>query len=233
MPKRYWWILITYLLCQLSVIIPLKTPILNAVPPSQRAGVWTILTFSIALIVFLFLLKPEWSKIHEPHQAPLADTALWAFGGIFLVFAAQIAGGLIEQHIFGESSESENTKNIMEMAKMSPYVILVIGIIGPILEEIVFRKVIFGAIYKRTNFLIAGVISSLLFAFAHMDKHILVYALVGFVLCYLYKKSGRIVVSMFAHAAMNSLVIWLTFSGVQNIKEKEQFIQFIGGFIHG
>ncbi|MFC7393520.1 CPBP family intramembrane glutamic endopeptidase [Scopulibacillus cellulosilyticus] len=229
MPKRYWWILITYILCQLSGILAVITPILHIVPVSQRAGVWTIISFSITLIVFLLLLKPEWSKIHEPHQASLADSALWAFGGIFLVFVAQIVAGLIEQHIFGESSESKNTDQIMDMAKMSPYVILVISIIGPILEETVFRKVIFGSIYKKTNFFIAGLISSLIFAFAHMDKHILVYTLVGFVLCYLYKKSGRIIVSMFAHAAMNSLVVLLTFSGIQNIKQ--QFIHFIGGFM--
>ena len=49
----------------------------------------------------------------------------------------------------------------MDIARTTPWFLIVISIIGPILEEIVFRKILFGTLYKRFNFFIAAIISSL------------------------------------------------------------------------
>lgn len=231
LPKRYWWILVTYILCQLSGIIPALAFGLGYIPKSQVTEVqigWIISTFFITLLIVLLLLKTEW-RLQTRGQSPFSTSAVWAILGIFLLFVVQTIAGTIEQRLFGEASKSENTSQIIELAKMSPYFIFVVGIIGPILEEIVFRKVIFGSLYKKTNFFIAGLISSLLFAGAHMDYHILIYTFVGFTLAYLYKRTGRIVVPIIAHASMNTIVVALTLSpGIQKIIE-DQSTQFIGG----
>ena len=63
----------------------------------------------------------------------------------------------------------------MAIAKQLPVFILLISIVGPILEEYIFRKVIFGEIYNKIKgnrivaFLIASIVSSILFAIAHND----------------------------------------------------------------
>ncbi|TCP19730.1 hypothetical protein EV207_15915 [Scopulibacillus darangshiensis] len=229
MPKRYWWILITYVLCQLSGIIPALIPILDSVPRNQRMGVWIISSFAVTLIIVLLLLKPEW-KMQTRGKTTIPASVLWAFLGIIMLFVVQSIAGAIEQGLFGEPTKSENTTQIMNLTKVSPYIILVVGIIGPILEEVVFRKVIFGSLYRKLNFFIAGLISSLLFAAAHMDKHILIYTFVGFTLAYLYKHTGRIIVPIAAHASMNTIVVLLTLSpAIQKIIEEQQTAQFIGG----
>ena len=49
----------------------------------------------------------------------------------------------------------------MDITRTTPWFLIVISIIGPILEEIVFRKILFGTLYKKFNFFIAAIISSL------------------------------------------------------------------------
>ena len=62
----------------------------------------------------------------------------------------------------------------MAIAKQLPVFILLISIVGPILEEYIFRKVIFGEIYNKIKgnrivaFLIASIVSSILFAIAYI-----------------------------------------------------------------
>ncbi len=231
MPKRYWWILVVYIACQLSGLIPHFIPLLDGIPKAQRAGVWIVGSFCVTLVIIILLLLPE-RKMKIRTQASIGTSITWAILGLIMLFIAQTIAALIEQMLFGESRQSQNTTQIINLAKVSPYVVLVVSIVGPILEEIIFRKIIFGSIYKKTNFIIGALVSSLLFALAHMDNHILVYTFVGFTLAYLYKKTGRIVVSMFAHAGMNTVVVLLALSPhIQKIIQ-EQATQFIGGFFH-
>ena len=77
--------------------------------------------------------------------------------------------------INGSPQKSPNTERLMVIAKQMPVFIILISIVGPILEEFVFRKVFFGEIYNAikgprvVSFLIASIVSSLIFALAHND----------------------------------------------------------------
>ena len=79
------------------------------------------------------------------------ESIYWGVAGIFLSFFAQTAAANIE-YLMGIELGSENTEQIVGLIKTAPLIIIVTSIIGPILEEIVFRKVIFGALYHRWNF---------------------------------------------------------------------------------
>ncbi|OSP65982.1 hypothetical protein EFP6CTSP_04145 [Enterococcus faecium] len=56
-------------------------------------------------------------------------------------------------------------------------------------------------------FWVGAVISSLLFAFAHNDGHLLIYFFLGFFFSLEYKATGRIWTSMITHVGMNTLVV--------------------------
>ena len=121
---------------------------------------------------------------------------------------------------------SENTEEIVGLIKTAPLVMLVTSIIAPILEEIVFRKILFGSIYRRTNFIIAALISTLIFAFAHGEpEHLILYSSMGFTFAYLYVKTNRILVPIFAHVSMNTIVVILQLN--------QDFVQQIQSFIGG
>ena len=220
MPKRYWWILVSYILCQLSGFVAI--PLLTFLPPDQRQGFWITVSFLLTLSIAFMLLLPELGGDRHVKRAGFTSTVKWSFYGIVLIYLTQIAASIIDVALFGAPQKSENTEEVMELANMTPYVMFVIVLAGPILEEIIFRKIIFGAIAQKTNFWIGALISSLLFAFAHFDGHLIIYTSIGLVLCYLYSKTKRLIVSITAHAAMNALVVIRFLPAIQKMIEEQE-----------
>jgi membrane protease YdiL (CAAX protease family) len=178
------------------------------IPLERIPGIWSMFSFTTGLLIIILLLLPEIRNRHEVRgRSSRGEAIRWSIIGVFFVFAAQYAAALIEMFLLGIEPGSENTETIVEFAKAFPAFIIVISVIGPILEEIVFRLVIFGALYKRFNFWISGILSSLIFAAVHMDfTHLLVYTAMGLVFAYLYVKTKRILVPIIAHVAINLFV---------------------------
>nr|WP_155114075.1 type II CAAX endopeptidase family protein [Metabacillus mangrovi] len=233
--KHYWFILLTYVLVLFSA--PAGIPLLKwlGVDPGQIFGIWNIIAFSIGLIIILFLLRKDRGENDlRGEPASPASSAGWAFGGIFLAFFAQIIAANIETQLLGIPAGSENTQQIMEIVKSTPLMIFVVSIAGPILEEIVFRKILFGTIYKKTNFILAAVISSVIFAVVHGDPaHILLYSAMGFTFAFLYVKTKRIIVTIIAHLSMNTFVVIIQYVFADDIQkmleEAEKLQSIIGG----
>ena len=88
------------------------------------------------------------------NEAPVSigSAIAWIIGGFFLSLFAQSIAGTIEQYAFGIGRESENTQTILSIMDAVPWLVIVIALIGPILEEIIFRKIIFGVIYEKRIF---------------------------------------------------------------------------------
>ncbi len=239
MKKEYWIILIVYIAMQLSSLfgIPLvmfTADLIGYNPENMQilaVACWLVISFTITLIITLVLLKPEMKMGLAQRDAPSAASAAgWAVGGIFLALIAQATAASIENMI-GIEMGSENTQQIIRIIEASPIVILISSVVGPILEEIVFRKVIFGSLYKRFNFFLSALISSVIFALAHFEpEHILLYSAMGFTFAFLYVKTKRIIVPIFAHVAMNTLVavIQLNQDSLEKwMKEMENVQSFI------
>jgi uncharacterized protein len=98
----------------------------------------------------------------------------------------------------------------------------------------VFRKIIFGVLYEKMNFFFAALVSSIIFALAHFEpEHVILYSAMGFTFAFLYVKTKRILVPIFAHVAMNTSVVLIQSiykDEIQKImKEAEQIQGFIGG----
>ncbi|RYM05214.1 CPBP family intramembrane metalloprotease [Sporolactobacillus sp. THM7-7] len=207
MTKRYIAIVCIYVLCVLSPLIPGVAWLAGFFPDRSGGGIVTTAIFFLTLVIVLLLLLPE-RHMRRSSRLTAGESFLWAIGGVFALFVLQILANLINMAIFGKPKESEHTQQIVNVARTSPLFIFAVSVIGPILEEIVFRKIIYGALRKKISFLLAAGISSLIFAVGHFDfQHLLVYFAIGFFLCYVYQKTGRITVNMFMHAAMNAIVV--------------------------
>lgn len=233
-------IIIVYIAMQLSSLIgvPLMAAVFKSsgIEQSLAVPVWLVASFTIALLIILYMLREEMrpNNLNE-RKSPAGHSVLWAFSGVFLALFAQYAAAIIEQMI-GIKMGSENTQQILNIINTFPLAILVTSIIGPILEEIVFRKVIFGTLYKRFNFFISGLVSSVIFALAHMEpEHILLYSAMGFTFAFLYVKTKRIIVPIFAHVFMNTMVVLVQSVYREDIermlREAEALQNFIGGFL--
>lgn len=240
MKREYWIIIIVYIGMQFSSLlgIPLLMFGLKSLGISPKLAVpyWLIISFSIGLIIVLIILRKEMKQFNLNHRGSgFGRSVIWAIAGVFLALFAQSLAANIER-LLGIEMGSENTKDIIKIIDSFPLAILVSSIFGPILEEIIFRKIIFGTLHKRFNFFISAFISSLIFALAHMEpKHILIYSAMGFTFAFLYVRTKHIIVPIFAHVAMNTLVVILQ-SAYKNDIEKlihgaEKVQNFIGGFL--
>ena len=76
-------------------------------------------------------------------------------------------------------------------------------VLAPILEEIVFRRVLFKKLNKGLSFISSSVISSLIFGIAHESLNILGAVVFGVACCVLYKKYNNLLVPIALHLVNN------------------------------
>ncbi|GAB0171480.1 type II CAAX endopeptidase family protein [Lysinibacillus sp. CTST325] len=216
--KTALYVLLIYILMQLSGILlakPFHKMVMSTTGlPSEQAapltqGWYIALSFAIALILSLILTsrdKAFWD-IYQGKKETIPLSIMWGIIGFFLVFIGQMIGAAIEMAIFGIQGGSQNTADIVAIAKGAPIAILAIVVFGPILEEFVFRRVIFGSLVQTTNFWVAGIVSAIFFALIHFDfTHILLYTICGLIFAFLYHKTKRIWTSIIAHVMLNGFV---------------------------
>lgn len=239
MRKQYWWILVIYGLMQASGIVGI--PLLYVLgivddPFSfEAAALWSLICFTIALIPILILTnQTKEYPFDQEEKLPLEHSLGWIVLGFFLAIFVQGIAGAIETYVFKVEIGSENTQQLVEIAKSFPLFFVVFTIIGPILEEIVFRKVIFGALYTRFNFWTAVIVSSLIFGIVHLEiEHLLIYTAMGATFAFLYVKTKRLIVPIITHMLVNTFASIMTFYSddlQKYLEQLEQIQQFIGSF---
>ncbi|MEC5425906.1 type II CAAX endopeptidase family protein [Virgibacillus sp. C22-A2] len=237
MKKRYWWVIITYIIVQFSGI--LFAPLLYLTLPISEVDAviyWSIFSFAVGLIIVLLIMRPDMRAGSQRNASSTGQVILWSILGVFMAFIAQGVAAMIEIEVFGIDPGSENTQVIMDVARAAPLFMIIPAVIAPILEEIIFRKIIFGGLYERTNFFIAALLSALIFGIIHGEpQHILVYASMGFVFAFLYVKTKRIIVPIIVHMAMNTIVVIAQFNltpeEIERMQQQLQDLQmiFFGG----
>lgn len=208
-PKRYWYVIITFIIMQM--IVAFIAPILHfgfGIEMLDAAVYAYIGSFIVALIIILSLMKNDLKEEKLNHPLSIGQIIGWSVAGLFLAWIAQAIAVTIEMQLFGIDPASENTEVIVDFTRSNILFILIPAIIAPILEEIIFRKILFGTFYKKMNFFIAALLSSLIFAVLHLDfTHLLIYATMGFVFAFLYVQTKRIIVPIIVHMAINTIAV--------------------------
>lgn len=230
LPKRYWLTIVVYVfIAQLSALIgaPLVYYLIPGITEESAAIYWLVFSNLIAVILILKLLQPDMRQVSMRDArsgATVGGIIKWSIGGFFLALFSQIIANIITLEFIGIDEPSENTTAIMELVEENILLIIVVCLFAPILEEIIFRKIIFGELHKRMNFFIAAILSSLTFAVLHWDfDFILSYIAMGLVFAYLYVKTKRILVPIIVHALMNTYVVVINL--VVDIEDLERKLQ--------
>ena len=131
------------------------------------------------------------------------------FGGFLICQALSYAGnmiGTVLNQIISTILGKEIDNTVGELIENSnPLILLlVVGIIGPILEELVFRKFIIDRIRPYGEFL-AVLFSALTFGMFHGNFYQLFYAFaIGFVLAFIYVRTKNIIYPVILHIAFNT-----------------------------
>ncbi|MGX7111503.1 CPBP family intramembrane glutamic endopeptidase [Gemella cuniculi] len=117
---------------------------------------------------------------------------------------------------FEFQTSSKNTDNIVQILNFKPIFVLYVAVLGPIMEELFFRKAVFGYFYdimlgskKWIRFLIPACITGIIFAIPHdgFSPLMIIYIAMSMVFSFLYLKTKSIIAPMAAHILMNSLVV--------------------------
>ena len=120
--------------------------------------------------------------------------------------------------IFVENTVSAISGDVLKMPMW--VMILSIGILGPLVEEIVFRGVILQS-YQRTGRIVGSILlSSVLFGMMHMNFNQFAYgAVMGIMLAFLYEATGTITASFIAHATFNTIEVAMMYANSSALDE--------------
>lgn len=192
---------------------------------------WTLfLTQSFAALVVAVILNRRRIYLIAAFKglpSSYFGIAFWSVVGFFLAMSGQFVAVAIESG-FGVSPGSENTTALANIAKVSPVIIFVVILFAPFLEEAVFRRVIFGGLYYKTNFWIAAIVSASIFSAVHGElKHFLVYLLPGLAFSYVYARTKRLATPIISHMLVNTFVIATQLNAEKLQKYQEHFIHFL------
>ncbi|MCD1259067.1 CPBP family intramembrane metalloprotease [Paenibacillus athensensis] len=122
--------------------------------------------------------------------------------GIVIALLAQIA--------FHVLLPNESTVNSVPYQLMQIYPIVPVYMVlqAPIVEEVVFRKIVFGQLRGKLSAPGAALLSSALFGALHRDWiGFALYFAIGLLFCWLYARSRSIVPSLCAHMALNLIFL--------------------------
>lgn len=172
------------------------------------------------LLPALYLAYPLLKNERHFNGLKAIQTALF---GIFLAFGLNLIFSIIMFNIGGPaSSENQNALNQISLENPMLYAVTV-GFLAPMLEEIIFRGVIFKGMRFKYGFLIALFISSLLFGFVHVSAsfftgnltdtiYLFLYGGLGCLLAWSYEVNQSIWACIIFHSLYNLLAFALMFA---------------------
>lgn len=197
------------------VILPILVPMLMLSLGVTDLGLINLAYYAVGLAAVLVVF---WSHLRA-HFDTLLDRIGWCLITFLMALGLDYVLSLVVNSLLmvaAESLENPNDSAVMQMAEISEGSVKAFAIfMAPIVEEVLFRSVIFGGVRGRSR-VAAYVLSMLMFSVYHVwqyvavygDWTLLIYVLqylpVSFVLAWAYERSGTIWVPIGFHMMMNA-----------------------------
>ena len=199
-PKKVNWLFLTTLLVEAAVMAfmylcsDISLGIIESLLLSQ-------LLVLVPAVLFLFGTKTDPGRLIA-HNRPKFTTAL-----LVVVFTFLCMPAIIAVNAFSMLFVDNEVAGLQSYMLSVPWwqILLMVGIIGPVSEEFVFRGVIYHGYKTSQRFVGSMLLSALLFGLTHLNFNQMSYAvLVGIVSVLLLEGSGSIFYSMLFHICINT-----------------------------
>lgn len=106
--------------------------------------------------------------------------------------------------------------------------LVVLGVLTPVLEELLFRGIIYKRLKTYCDVTIAAYIAAIIFGIAHFNLIQGLYAFVlGIVLTYLYEKSGSLVTAISMHCAANMATVFMNVNPISRFIDKYLLVRIV------
>ena len=199
-PKKVNWLFLTTLLVEAAVMAfmylcsDISLGIIESLLLSQ-------LIVLVPAVLFLFGTRTDPGRLIA-HNRPKFTTAL-----LVVVFTFLCMPAIIAVNAFSMLFVDNEVAGLQSYMLSVPWwqILLMVGIIGPVSEEFVFRGVIYHGYKTSQRFVGSMLLSALLFGLTHLNLNQMSYAvLVGIVSVLLLEGSGSIFYSMLFHICINT-----------------------------
>ncbi|MDF2673670.1 MAG: family intrarane metalloprotease [Clostridiales bacterium] len=151
------------------------------------------------LVIFIFIFMGRFREDNEltyyfrPLKKKKLEILLYSIVFMFLSKLVSAVFVLIINQVFHIELESQEIMDMFLKGSWLAIIALTVltVVIAPVLEEFIFRHILYGGISKKIGKIAAAIISSLLFTLLHYNlAGVVAFFAVGIYNCYLYEKYG-------------------------------------------
>lgn len=202
-------------------------------PSITTLSISSLSTIQLSFMIFIFLclmtylyisnpaaLRLIWKDKSRPHQSSLFDWGIgamtWLLSFPLVTLISELCDLLIN-HFFGVQTYEQTAVRYVKMAMESPLslitALLSVIIMAPLIEELLFRGVLFTFLKQRFGFKSGLILSALIFSLFHFSPSqglgnvtllISLFILGGF-LAFLYERQGSLLASIGLHMSFNTI----------------------------
>lgn len=177
--------------------------------------------FSIYLLTAAILVGLARDLFRKERDLRMRDLMKAVGVGVGLLLLVNLIFGGLIQLLFSLQT-SANQEGLSKVQDLNPGMYFVtVAMLAPLVEEIVFRGVIFRVIRARSTFLISAIISGVAFGFLHVFDslftgnyidlvYIVLYGAMGVIFAKAYEDTGSIYACVILHGAYNALGFFLS-----------------------
>ncbi|MBO4672828.1 MAG: CPBP family intramembrane metalloprotease [Bacteroidaceae bacterium] len=173
----------------------------------SNALAWGVILGGIATVAIIALLKMiDWNTVFDFKMINWKAGALAILGAILCIFVLDILEEIIDLPNLLEDQFTDMSNSFIGAIS--------IGIIGPIIEEFVFREGVLGYMLRSgVNKWVAIIASALAFGLIHINPAQVPFAAaIGIIFGIIYYKTGNIVIPCLLHILNNSVAVWQMYS---------------------
>ena len=167
----------------------------------------------ITIPIMLWFFHSDRVKDKKRGFIPNRKAPLWKYTA-GLIMAVALSLGLNNLIFIGNLSDmSESYQATMEAFYSSPLAIqiVVLVVLVPVSEELVFRGLLFRRLRERASYMQAALYSAVVFGIMHGNLVQILYGFIlGMMLSYLYEKYGSVKAPIAAHMVMNLFSVLAT-----------------------
>lgn len=180
-----------------------------------------LLSYLVQFLIFLgmVLLVTLLLRRARPHELGIrgASREAWlkyGLAGGILIFTFAWAAGLIIERIHPNMSQQSVETVLRSVATPGQFVLLlvVVAVLAPLTEELFYRGMVYPVFRAYIGKTWGMVAAGSIFGLVHMDLwRAIPLAVGGIFLCYVYEKTGSILVSTLTHGIWNGILALLIY----------------------
>ena len=176
-------------------------------------GLGYIFIIISVLLISKYIYNGKFNSIDASSKQRLKESFLFSIIILILTIIFFFVFSKFLTYILGVSIKSRNSEMILHSLKYTKFTVFISVFTGPMFEEIVYRKILFGYLYdlllgcnKYVRFITSALVSSIIFGATHdgvLHPAMIYYVIYGIIFSSVYFYTKRISASMTVHVLNN------------------------------